>query len=153
MGNHALQAAMSAWTAAGFDPDGVLFDEAIHAAADETADAYEKGPGGLGTMRRLARRISVYFSEADSAMHASFIANLGIRLGYDGPSHKDDPALYQPMIFRSVDCTAVRDYNPFAEALASHQYYRRSRVVRDDIAAVLDGRPVQNGISQLFSVG
>ncbi len=152
MGNHALQAGISTWDPAGLGLSEMLFDEVFHTAADEVADAYEQPSNrGLGLLRLLSGRISVYFSRRDPAMALSWSVNHNIRLGYDGPTHKHDPQLYPTQQFRSIDCTEVFDFNPLAEVLASHQYYRRSPTVRDDITAAMAGKPVAPGVSALHA--
>ncbi len=158
MGNHALRAAMEAQTPPELTLDRRIFHEAVLAAADEAAYAFEIAGAGLGKLRQVAGRVSVYSSQADTAMKASFLAHVfddpGNKLGYAGPTNKTDPARYPVNAFRSVDCTAVRDFdfNPLIEPLASHQYYRRSPTVRADIAAVLAGGTVRDGVSELWTV-
>ncbi len=59
------------------------------------------------------------------------------RLGFDGPKDKSDTHRYPKTRFRMVEVTKVEDYNLFDPPDASHQYYRRSPIVRADIASVM----------------
>ncbi len=159
MGNHALQAAVEQFFAAG--PPPALFDEAILAAADEDATTLERSDhAGLFRLRELAGRISVYYSHRDVAMAASTVANGNQRLGFDAMPHKTDTLLYPLSQFRWVDCTAVFDLagQGIVPLDASHQYYRRSKTVRADIALVMANDPMVrmggSGLSTLpFPVG
>lgn len=149
MGNWALQAGVEAFFYQ--EPPPLLqFDEAILAAADEVATTFQAPGGGrLSDLPKLARRISVYSHERDVAMYLSMAVNHNERLGKDGPDRKTDQALYPPAIFRSVDCTGVTDYNWLDPIDATHQYYRRSPIVRGDIARLIGGEPVAPGVSSL----
>jgi esterase/lipase superfamily enzyme len=138
MGNWALQAAVESWF--GHDNgDALLFDEIILPAADERYDTFEfPEPGRLSDLYRLGRRISIYFSRADSVLVLGAAINLGARrLGQDGPHNRFDTARFPPAQYRMVDCTGFQDY-AFNFA-SSHQYYRRSPGVRADIAQVMTG--------------
>lgn len=86
MGNWALQAAVESWFSHG-NGDAPLFDEAILAAADERYDSFDfPEPGRISALHRLAQRISIYFSGADSVLAVSMAINLGAkRIGQDGP--------------------------------------------------------------------
>jgi len=65
MGAWALQAAVKSWFDHG-KGDGMLFDEALLAAADEVHNFFDFAPfGSLSGLNRLSRRISVYYSQAD----------------------------------------------------------------------------------------
>lgn len=74
-------------------------------------------------------------------MYLSFAVNRITRLGHEGPKSKRDTAVYDPLEFRIVDCAEVDDFNPIVPLDASHQYYRRSRKVRADIASVMANNP------------
>jgi esterase/lipase superfamily enzyme len=145
MGNHALEAAVQWW----FDArgsDDLMFDEAVLAAADEAADTLEaQGGAQLSNLPKLAGRISVYYSRKDVAMYLSTTLNLDRRLGFDGPEDKRNETLYPPAEFRLVDCTEVTDFNPVDPPDATHQYYRRSAIVRADIATAFAGQPIPPG--------
>ncbi len=136
MGNWALAAAVENWFAHG---NGVasLFDEAILAAADEVYDTFDYLPyGRLSGLSNLARRISIYFSNADAVLKISMVVNLGAnRLGQDGPHNRFDTGRFPPSRYRMVDCSGFHDYQ--IDFASSHQYYRRSPAVRADIAAVM----------------
>ena len=71
--------------------------------------------------------------------------NLNRRLGYDGPDDESDAAEYPPALFRLVDCTDVNDYDRCTPFDASHQYYRRSQTVRNDIVAAMLGKATKGG--------
>lgn len=138
MGNHALQAAVQWW----FDLRGSadpMFDEVILAAADEEDDTFEaKGGAKLSNLPKLTGRISIYHSRKDVAMYLSTTLNLNARLGFDGPDDKRDKTQYPDAKFRIVDCTEVKDFDFDNPPDATHQYYRRSKIVRADITTVFD---------------
>jgi esterase/lipase superfamily enzyme len=139
MGNHALQGAIQWWFQQS-GPAEIFFDEAILAAADEVDDTFEaKNDAKLSALPKLARRITTYYSRRDVAMYLSTTLNLDSRLGFDGPDDKRNQATYPTAKFRIVDCTDVTDYNLTDPPDATHQYYRRSEIVRQDIAELLDG--------------
>jgi esterase/lipase superfamily enzyme len=138
MGNWALQAAVESWFSHG-NGDALLFDEILLPGADERYDSFEfPEPGRLSDLHRLAGRISIYFSRADSVLVLAAAINLGAkRLGQDGPHNRFDITRFPPAQYRMVDCTGFHDY-AFNFA-SSHQYYRRSPGVRTDIAQVMTG--------------
>lgn len=138
MGNWALQAAVESWFAHG-NGDALLFDEALLAAADEIYNTFDFLPfGRLSALNRLARRISIYASQADDVLKISMALNLGAqRLGQDGPYDASDTTRFPPATYREVDCTGFRDYD--IDLASSHQYYRRSPGVRTDIANTMAG--------------
>ena len=138
MGDWALQAAVESWFSHG-NGDALLFDEVILPAADERYDTFDfPQPGRLSDLYRLGRRISIYFSRADSVLVLGAAINLGAkRLGQDGPHNRFDTVRFPPAQYRMIDCTDFRDY-AFNFA-SSHQYYRRSPEVRADIAQVMTG--------------
>ena len=78
-------------------------------------------------------------------MYLSTTINLNARLGFDGPSDKRDPTRYPLARFRIVYTTEVKDFDPLNPPDATHQYYRRSKVVRSDIAATMAGKPAVAG--------
>lgn len=141
MGAFALQAAVESW----FNhskPATRLFDEVFLAAADERFDSFVMPMGArLSRLVDLAPRISIYYSVRDIALYLSFAVNLTPRLGHEGPVHKTDAAIYPPARYRILDCAEVGDYDLFNPPDASHQYYRRSRKVRADIAAAMRNDP------------
>ena len=139
MGNLALSAAVEAWFTHG-NGDAALFDEALLAAADEQFNTFGfPEPGRLSSLHRLTTRISIYFSGADQVLKVSELIHLGAeRLGEDGPDNRTDPVRFPPALYRMVNCTGFSDYHPF-NFETSHQYYRRSPGVRDDIASTMTG--------------
>lgn len=150
MGNYALQAGVPAL----FGMGGVaspIFDEAILAAADERWDSLTKPNGGrLSNLRRIAKRITCYYSERDVAMFLATAINFMQRIGFDGPKDKTDNDEYPRSQFRMVEITKVEDYDLFSPPDASHQYYRRSKKVRADIVSVFaDTATVPGGIIKL----
>lgn len=151
MGHYALQAAIQLWFGSPTPPKDLFFDEALLAAGDEIADTFERADGGrLSDLPRIASRISIYNSTCDVAMYLSTTFNLSARLGFDGPLHKHDASRYPPAKFRMIDCTAVRDYDPLDPPDASHQYYRRSKIVRTDLVRAITGdATLKGGLSSL----
>jgi hypothetical protein len=66
----------------------------------------------------------------------SMAINLGAkRLGQDGPHDRSNTLRFPPAQYRIVDCTGFQDYS--FDFASSHQYYRRSPVVRSDIAELM----------------
>jgi hypothetical protein len=121
------------------------------AAADERYDSFGFPAGGrLSRLRDMGNRMSIYYSVRDVALYLSFAVNLIPRIGHEGPLHKADPVRFPPVRYRIADCADVNDYNLIIPPDASHQYYRRSRKVRADIAAVMANDPsVQEGLLTL----
>jgi esterase/lipase superfamily enzyme len=143
MGNFALQAAIQWWFTSG-DAAGLVFDEVILAAADERSSTFEtKGGGRLSDLPKLTNRITIYHNIHDIAMTFSMGLNFNGRLGFDGPDDKKDEDIYPPIAqggrsgFRIVNCAQVKDYSWVAPLDATHQYYRRSPKVKEDIASVM----------------
>jgi len=140
MGNHALSGAVQLWFNSN-DPPDAIFDEAVLAAGDEVAQTLNlPAMGQMTGLRQLAKRISVYHSRIDVAMYLSTTLNLTQRLGFDGPTNKHDESVFPKSVFRIVDCTDVSDYDHLKPPDATHQYYRRSKWVRADIAGVFSGK-------------
>jgi esterase/lipase superfamily enzyme len=135
MGNWALQAGIQAW----FESRGandLIFDAVFLAAADEIASTFEQPAGGrLSYLPEMAKRINIYYSRTDIIILLSGTINENRRLGFDGPNDKSDSAKYPPAVFRCIDCSEIYDYPYFVTFDASHQYYRRSKTVRNDIVA------------------
>ncbi len=152
MGNHVLASAMPHLFPAGGEAMPVRYDEAILAAADEVSTTLRTPGVGMFPLRAMADRISIYHSHRDIAMDLSTSANQNRRLGFWGPDPLIDQTIYPPAQFRCVDCTAVFDFSGLVPADATHQYYRRSPIVRADIAAVMDGQPITPGLSSLSSL-
>jgi len=136
MGNWALQAAVESWLGHG-NGNAYLFDEVILAAADEIYDTFDfPEPGRLSGLHRLTRRTSIYFSAADAVLGLSMAINLGAkRLGQDGPHDRFNTTKFPPALYRMVDCSGFTDYD-FGFA-SSHQYYRRSPIIRTNIAQLM----------------
>ena len=151
MGNFALAAGVQAWFLS--RDTTAIFDYAVLAAADEIDKSFELPAGArLSRLPDLAAGISVYYSLRDVAMYLSQAINLTERLGFDGPAHKFNIALYAPIRFRSINCTDLNDYNSTVPPDASHQYYRRSPKARDDIARAFTGQPVAPGNRTSFKL-
>lgn len=151
MGNNALNAAV----ARVFDGTAlpVQFDEAILAASDIHRRSMEwPGQTELYRLRGMARRISIYWSRRDAILGVSNLINGWVPLGLTGPLSARDTDLYPPGRFRIVECTDVRDLLDTDGSRAldrTHQYYRRSRRVRDDIGLLMGDGAVRQGISRL----
>ena len=142
MGNYMLAGAVEARMRRGADPAVPLFDNAVLAAADEVATTFTTPDNGrMATLRKLARKITVYFNYDDVLMAASHLANCDYRLGYDGPPNRADMKIFDQSTYSMVDCTGVDDYisSVFEQPDRSHQYYRQSPTVRFDIAQTLAG--------------
>src|SRR3984885_1816573 len=149
MGNWALEAGVEAFFYQ-VPPPPLAFDEVVLAAADEVATSFETPDGGrLARLSGISKRISVYSNDVDVAMFLSMAVNRNDRLGKDGADNKTNTTLYPPATFRNVDCTGVDDYNKLDPIDATHQYYRRSPIVRADIAALIGGGTVKPGVSSL----
>lgn len=149
MGNWALEAGVEAFFYQ-VPPPPLTFDEVVLAAADEVATSFEAPDGArLSRLPQISKRISVYYNEVDVAMFLSMAVNRNDRLGKDGADRKTDATLYPPDRFRNVDCTGVDDYNRLDPIDATHQYYRRSPIVRNDIATLIGGGAVAPGVSSL----
>jgi esterase/lipase superfamily enzyme len=139
MGNWALEAGVEAFFYQ-VPPPPLTFDEVVLAAADEVATTFETPDGGrLARLSGIWKRISVYSN--DVAMFLSMAVNRNDRLGKDGADNKTNTTLYPPATFRNVDCAGVDDYGKLDPIDATHQYYRRSPIVRADIAARSAGEP------------
>jgi esterase/lipase superfamily enzyme len=135
MGNWALQAAVESWFLHG-NGDAQLFDEAFLCAADEIYESFSyPAPGRLSDLKRLAKRISVYFSTEDDVLSLSDDLNGKTRLGQRGPRDLTDPNQFPTALYRMVDCSSFDDYD--RDFQGSHQYYRRSPKARADIAGVM----------------
>lgn len=136
MGNLALQSAVENWFSHG-NGAGILFDEAFLAAADERYDSFDFPMSGrLSALDRLARRISILFSDDDAVLSLSMKVNLGAkRLGQDGPHSRFDTQRFPPSCYSMFDCTGLRDYD--LGFSSSHQYYRRSPTARNRIVGAM----------------
>jgi esterase/lipase superfamily enzyme len=117
-----------------------MFDEVILAAADEQADSFTKTDGTrLSRIADIGKRVTIYSSRKDAILQVSQVLNQNLRLGEDGPIGKTDAGKYPANVFRMIDCTEVSDFaRPFLSE-ETHQYYRLSPTVRNDIAAVMAG--------------
>jgi len=145
MGNYALQSAVQFYFGMG-GPVRVIFDEVILPAADERYDTFLRPAGGrFSNLHKLTRRITTYCNEHDAPLNLATGLNLKQRLGLDGPKDKDDVTKYPVSMYRLVEVTKVKDYDPLHPLDASHQYYRRSKKVRADIAAVMGGTATPPG--------
>ncbi len=71
MGNLALESAVANWFQSG-NGDDVMFDLAIQAAADCPFDTFERpGMAGLAGLPRMAKRVSIYYSQFDEVLELS----------------------------------------------------------------------------------
>ncbi len=117
-----------------------LFNQAVLAAADEVFTSFVPGNGiRLAHLGTIAARTAVYFNRHDVAMLVSEAVNDVDRLGDDGPFHRNDPGSFPRATYDLADCSWVHDYDWVWPVDSTHQYYRRSARVRDDIAALIAG--------------
>ncbi|RDI57245.1 alpha/beta fold hydrolase [Microvirga subterranea] len=109
------------------------FDQIVLAAADEDEDAFEDAKE-LRYLPRLGNRVSVYHTREDWILStlSSVTKFNGPRLGVNGPEN-------MALISDKVTAVDVSDAIAPTEDFQSHQYYRISPAVRDDIVAVLSG--------------
>jgi hypothetical protein len=94
--------------------------------SDYYADQTQAGRSGYLLHQRLAITLSTAL-------------NLNARLGFYGPDDKTDVNEYPVAKFRIAECSLVKDYDWTSPPDATHQYYRRSKIVRADIARVMAG--------------
>ncbi len=120
------------------------FDDVVLAAPDVANTVLDLPVDPMFRLPVLAKCVSVYFSRRDLILDVSSGINGNARLGQHGPSHADR-ASFPADKFRMVDCTEARDFPSLTPIDATHQYYRRSRLVRDDLARVIAGLPVLGG--------
>jgi esterase/lipase superfamily enzyme len=141
MGNYALQAGVQAWFG-GRGSQDLMFDEVFLPAADERYNSFLE-PNGmrLSDLPELSGRISLYYSRRDVAMYLSQAINLTFRLGFNGPDEKTNTTDYPTRMFRILDSTHVADFDALNPPDATHQYYRRSKIVRADIASCMADDP------------
>ncbi len=139
MGNWAMEAALKRWATMGL-PDGVLFDEALVAAADCPFAELGRGPAWLGHLAALSSRVSLYHSAGDQVLRLSQVVNNIQRLGRSGPVDRTDLGRYPRESSRFVDCERLDDTGPGLSLDSSHQFYRRIPEVRDDMARVMDDK-------------
>jgi esterase/lipase superfamily enzyme len=109
------------------------FDQIVLAAADEDEDAFEDAKE-LRYLPRLGTRVTVYHTREDWILStlSSVTKFNGPRLGVGGPEN-------MAMISDKVTAVDVSDAIAPTEDFQSHQYYRISPAVRNDIVAVLAG--------------
>jgi esterase/lipase superfamily enzyme len=148
MGNFMLAGALPTFMQISNTPN-VVFDDIVLAAADEVDSTFLTPNGGrLAQVARLGSKTTVYFARDDMAMALSHLANHNVRVGYNGPSNGADASFFKPNVFELADCTNVRDYIS-DDPDRSHQYYRQSPTVRQDIVACLAGdTPTRKGFTQ-----
>jgi esterase/lipase superfamily enzyme len=133
MGNLALSSAVENWFLHG-NGDAKLFDVAILAAGDCGFDAFAQPDlAGLDGLSRLSSRISTYYSRADEVLQLSNFLNGIQRLGQQGPKDLNNQTEFPPTIYETFDASLINDYD--RNFLSSHQYYRLSPTVRNEIAA------------------
>lgn len=121
------------------------FDKIILAAADEDSDAFDD-PLKLKYLPRIGQSVTVYHNDGDwilNTLSARTKFN-GPRLGNDGPDNMGSINDKVTAVDAS-DVVTLEDWQ-------SHQYYRIFPAVRDDIVAVLKGKP-QNTIPKRVAHG
>jgi esterase/lipase superfamily enzyme len=142
MGNYVLGAAVEAWFAGGKTSPGQVFDQVVLAAADESKTTFLGSNGKrLSNLKQIARGIAVYFNYNDVMMELSKIVNQYTPLGQEGATGESSTQLYPTAIYQFLDCSNTNDYVGPYTFDESHQYYRQSPTVRQDIAGVLIGQP------------
>ncbi|WP_158802165.1 MULTISPECIES: alpha/beta hydrolase [unclassified Acidisoma] len=131
MGNLALNSAVENWFLHG-QGDAALFDLTILAAADCGFDAFDQ-PNmlGLSGLVHLTDRVSIYYSDRDDVLKLSQVVNLAQRMGQDGPRDRANAQTFPVPPYTMFDAATASDYP--AGFLESHQYYRRSQVIRTAI--------------------
>ncbi len=141
MGNWALQAGVAEWYAKR-TTDKVVFDEVFLAAPDENYNSFEGTPGErLTRLADLGKRITIYYNGTDKILYLlSKIINGTPRLGTLGPKKMRDAQVYPAEKFRMRGCAFVADYH-HGTFDAVHQYYRLSPKVREDVVAMMNGKP------------
>lgn len=134
MGNLALQAGVESWFLHGFG-NIKLFDDVVLAAPDIGYDAFDYAPPArLANLAKLTDRITVYYSLKDEVLRLSQVINGVQRLGEAGPRDMDEGTKFMSSMYDFVDCSDVKDYDYSFQN--SHQYYRLSPIVRNDIVRV-----------------
>ena len=117
-----------------------LFDEILLIAADEDEDSFEH-KNKFKFLPELAKRISVYFNQADIPLIISdlFMGNMD-RLGSEGPRkpHKI------PTNVSLINCKNV------AKGLLRHDYHKTESGVRKDISYVLAGKKSEDIPSRIY---
>lgn len=133
MGNLALESAVENWFLHG-NGNAELFNVSILAAGDCGFDAFAQPHlTGLDGLSLLSSRISIYYSREDKVLDLSRAINALQRLGQDGPKDRTDQHMFPAAAYRTFDATDIQDYD--RNFLTSHQYYRLSPTVRNEIAA------------------
>ena len=135
MGNWALRHALQHIQEESPRGPTVIFDQAILAAADEDADAFESAMK-LRYLATLSRRITAYLNFQDAILHVSdWTKGNPDRLGKSGPANPERV----PNNVTVVNCSKVITDKGDVD-LTTHQYYRNDETVRRDIVSVLRGR-------------
>ena len=121
-----------------------IFSDVILVAADEDADALER-EDKLQLLSRLARRITVYYTDLDGALWTSDNVKFNPdRLGRRGPSRISGT----PDNVFAVDVTAVIQAD---KPNRYHGYHRSIPRVGDDIRALLNNVPTYDIPSRVVS--
>jgi esterase/lipase superfamily enzyme len=144
MGNWALRHALQHIQEQGGRGSAVVFDQALLAAADEDADAFDSDMK-LRFLAQLARRITVYINFQDVVLHVSeWTKGNPDRLGKSGPRNPERA----PNNVTVINCSKVITPKEVTDAEdvelgdaneTTHQYYRNDETVRRDIVQVLKG--------------
>jgi esterase/lipase superfamily enzyme len=110
------------------------FDQIVLAAGDEDDDAFDD-PAKLQMLSRLGNGITVYHTTKDWVLNtlSSKTKFNGARLGTNGPDNMAE-------ISDKVGAVDVSDVFTLGDDFEGHQYYRKVPVIRDDMAAVFNGK-------------
>jgi esterase/lipase superfamily enzyme len=137
MGNWTLRGAVQAMRAyVGYNIPP-LFDEVLLMAGDEDDDTLAHSHK-LAPLLRGCRRVTVYYNQQDLALKASDVA-MGNpdRLGRSGPNGVREVVKIVPV---NVSAAVIWNAEDWTQDETGHQYYRNNKIVRDDVAQVLQGK-------------
>jgi esterase/lipase superfamily enzyme len=117
-----------------------LFDEIILTAADEDYDAFEHDHK-LADLSGLAKRVSVYFNDADRALNVSDLTKGNPeRLGSQGPR----------LPHQLPSKVVVIDVSDVVHGVSEHSYHVDSDEAVKDMTAVLQGQRSERIPSRTF---
>jgi esterase/lipase superfamily enzyme len=144
MGNWALRHALQHIQEQSPRGPTAVFDQAVLAAADEDADAFESDMK-LRYLSQLSRRITVYINFQDIVLHVSdWTKGNPDRIGKSGPRNPERV----PNNVTVVNCSKVITQKEITDPEdvelgdaneTTHNYYRNDETVRRDIVQVLKG--------------
>lgn len=141
MGNYVLRHVLQELYKITGDKIPKLFDEILLIAADADEDSF-KHAHKLKFLPEFARRISVYFNQADIPLAISdlFMDNMN-RLGSDGPSQPYNV----PANVSLINCKEV------VKGFSEHNYHKTEQAVIHDISYVLKGWKSEDIPGRIYS--